>query len=146
MCRTTPLSFSFWIWARAPDIFVQISGLVDAVDKSEIDIVRIQLTQKPVHAPPDLLHICGPAVLPGGVVRAEVHLQIHLFPASGKSGPIAFEGGGLGNRHVKVVDAMFYGGENRLRTFSFTGLMESGPAEADHTDFFRTLREPAVFH
>ena len=67
----------------------QIAFLIDAVDEAEIDMVGLQLIQLPGNGCLDLLWIGGPAILPAGVVRAEMDLQIDLIPALGNGLPHA---------------------------------------------------------
>ena len=53
----------------------QIGCLIQTVDKSYIDIIRLQLLQLPVHRPFDLIEIRRPAVFSCRIVCAKMYLQ-----------------------------------------------------------------------
>ena len=60
----------------------QVGKLVDAVDKTEVNIIRLQGFQLPVDGTLNLLQVQGPAIGSGVIIRAEMNLKIYLIPAT----------------------------------------------------------------
>ena len=90
-------------------IFFEIRRLIDAVDETKVDVVRVQLFQKPVHAADDLILFRSPAVFSGRIVGSKMHLKTDFVTVSRKGSPIIIKSHNLRHSQIKVVDTAFHG-------------------------------------
>ena len=61
------------------------------MDKTKVDIIRLQGMKLPVDRPLDGIQICCPAVGTGFIIRAKMNLEIRLIP-------VAFERPSIGRK------------------------------------------------
>lgn len=114
----------------------QVGKLIDAVDKTEVNIIRLQGFQLPVDGTLNLVQIQCPAVFSTAVICAEMDLKVHLIPATGYCPAISRERRSVPGGHVKVINAVFQRHGNRLFGFPLARSAKGTVSHTNDTDLF----------
>ena len=129
-----------------PLVILQIAELIETVHEAEIDIVGFQLLELPCNRFFDAVQRRVPAVFAGGIVRAEMQLQIGILPPSGKRFADAGENGGMAAREVDIIDAAVQRKRHRLHDVLHGVFSNDRGPEADHADLLVSVGQLPVFH
>lgn len=127
-------------------VILQIADLIETVHEAEVDIIGLQLLQLPRDGSFDAVQRRVPAVFAGGIVRAEMQLQIRILPASGKGFADAGEDGGVAARKIDIVDAAVQRKCHRFHDVLNGMFSDDGGPEADDADLLGSMGQLPVFH
>ncbi len=114
---------------------VQILVGVDAVQVSEVCVVRAQGFKIPGYLLFDLAQVLRPTVFAIAVHRAEVHLREHLLPPPCEGFCKSVERRLIGRSQIKKIDAAVNGGADDFHCLVHL-LGQAAAAQADDADLF----------
>ncbi len=119
---------------------LQILFLIKAVDEAKIDIICLQIFQLPLDGRPDFVQLRRPAVFAGGIIRAEVYLQVHLIAHVPERLAIGGEDRCVTARHIEIVHAVCHRALNRRDDFRLGFCADHRCAHANGADLLPAAR------
>lgn len=126
---------------------VEVLILVDAVEKTKVNVVGAELFHLPGEGLLDGVQITGPAVLAPVVVdSAEMELKHHLLPLPGDGPAKGSVDVGSPAAQVEIIDSAADSGAHHLFDLLIRALLDTAHTDAQHTDLLCSVGQFPVFH
>ena len=125
---------------------VEVGALVDAMDETEVGIVRPERAQSRLELGDGLLCIGRPPIASRIVAGSYMHLQHGTIAPALERSDDSLESGGLAGNEVHDVDAGIQGDRNRPFLLVRRGAMEASCTESDHAHTLAASWYRSEFH